>query len=612
MMDTISRNFPPAQQHVATSTTEVAGPSAYCVDQPNHISRSIRFSSYATQEVRETVKVEVISERTIIKFREISEAELIQAIKAGALQDNTHYRVKGCVFLRDLSGSMLLPKRLSITGSLYLQRCPDLPVLPPHLTVNGSLFLISLDKLTEVPSTIEVKGRIYIKGCPSLVTLPENHYRYGYLDLEACQQLRRLPHKLEVQQYLNLACCENLTELPEKMFIRGYLDLRECRRLRCLPKEVRLGGNLILSGCTSLRELPDWVTGMGRTWLNRRRHVYLSNTQLPVVLMDHLRALSVPGMLFHLDYQIRRESFATIDQAFAFWWALSSPPEVATLKQDCRPDQIQDLITFLERLTETNEYHFPGTRLLLAARVTKALSLLSGSSEVRENVLTRIHQGISSCEDRVILALDDLETLQLCQSAETMALQNDDPTELKALGRQMMILDEVKKIAREHRVSIDRPVTLMIEVELAFQIGLRNYFALPGNTRHMHYRNIAGVWDHDIANAAERIEQTCTEQALENYLKTWAPWQKYQRNLTIPAFEQLQPMTVDRINDCPFCLEKTEQMVAFGDDHFDYHSLRRAFLENSSDPFFKTPLDWSTVYRLEQEGPARKKVKFQP
>lgn len=615
-MDTISRNAPPARRHDPTRSAEEEEAGIYGVDQPCRIGRSMQFLTYR-RWVRETVKIEVISERSIIKVAEISEAGLIQAIRAGTLQSDIHYRVKGCVFLQGLSGSMLLPERLSITGSLYLQGCRDLADLPPFLSVAGSLFLSSLYKLTELPWTIEVKRRIYIKDCPGLISLPANHSRYGCLDLWGCQNLRYLPRKLEVERYLDLAYCENLDELPETMFVRGYLNLHGCHRLKCLPKDVRLGGDLCLTGCTRLGELPDWVTGLGRTWENKRRHVYLKNTQLPVLLMDNLRTKPLPGILFHVDlFRKRPASFATLDQAITFWWAV---PAVAAPKLECRPDQAEDLVTFLERLTETVEYKDPETRYLLAVRVSEMFSLLNGDSEVSDNALTRIHQAISSCEDGVILALDDLETLHLSHLAETMALQNGDNiesraelrAELRALGRQMMILDEVKKIASEHIGSSGRPASFMVEVELAFQIGLREYFDLPGSTRKMHYSYVADVSDQDIASAAELIEQTCTEQALDSYLETWDPWQKYRRNLAIPPFEQLQPMTVDRIKDCPFCLEKTGQMVVFGDDHFDYQSLRRAFLENSRDPFFKSPLDWSAVYRLEDEAPPRKKAKFQ-
>ena len=226
------------------------------------------------------------------------------------------------------------------------------------------------------------------------------------------------------------------------------------------------------------------------------------------------------------------------------------------------------------------------------------MALLAESVRLRVDALMLIHNAISTCDDRVIQALDDLETLQLLTSAETMAVSNSNPSELRALGLKMMRLDEVKRIARDHMKTLNWVDD--IEVELAFQIGVRKHLDLPGSTQDMIFRHCAYVSEQDIAKAVEQVKKNCSEAHLNVYLDRWAPWQKYQRHQTMPTFDQLKSKKVALINDCTICREKTNRMVALGDYHLDYDALRKAYLENGRNPLTNTPMDWSTVVRLSE------------
>ena len=284
-----------------------------------------------------------------------------------------------------------------------------------------------------------------------------------------------------------------------------------------------------------------------------------------------------------------------MEQALAFWRNLA-PSSTETPVHPLRSDQAADLIHFLGRLTGTVDYQNQASRPVLAQRVIDMMALLAGGDRVRDDALVRIHHAISTCDDRVILALDDLETLQLLTSAETMAVKNSNPCELRALGLKMMRLDEVKRIARGHMKTLNWVDD--IEVELAFQIGVRKHLDLPGSTQNMIFRDCAHVSEQDIAKAVEQVKENCSEAHLNVYLDRWAPWQKYQRHQSMLTFDQLKSKTVPRINDCTICGEKTNRMVALGDCHLDYDALRKAYLENGKNPLTNTPMDWSTVVRL--------------
>ena len=212
--------------------------------------------------------------------------------------------------------------------------------------------------------------------------------------------------------------------------------------------------------------------------------------------------------------------------------------------------------------------------------------------------MDHIGQALTSCDDRIILALDDLDTMQLLDSAERKAFEGN-ADELRKSGLQMMPLDEVKRIARDHMKTLSWVDE--IEVELAFQIGVRQQLALPGSTQHMIFREYANVSDQDIATAVNQVNTHCSDDNLQTYLAQWAPWQKYLRRQEVPTFDQLIQKTVDRINKCVISAEKAPKMVALGDDHLEYDVLVKAVVENGKNPLTNSPMDWSNVFRLTEE-----------
>ena len=72
--------------------------------------------------------------------------------------------------------------------------------------------------------------------------------------------------------------------------------------------------------------------------------------------------------------------------------------------------------------------------------------------------------------------------MKLLHDADTLADKKDSAEELRALGLKMMRLDKVNSIAREHAKGLKWVDE--IEVELAFQIGVRQQLDLPGSTQN--------------------------------------------------------------------------------------------------------------------------------
>ncbi len=507
--------------------------------------------------------------------------------------------VRGDLDLEGCTGLTALPEHLSVGGYLDLKGCTGLTALPEHLSVGGYLNLEGCTGLTALPEHLSVGRYLNLSGCTGLTALPENLSVTGTLRLSGCTGLTALPENLSVTGTLRLSGCTGLTALPENLSVTGYLDLEGCTGLTALPENLYVGGDLNLSDCTGLTALPNWITTLGETTEGNTRNVYLQNTGLSDTLIDRLLVVESPRMQFHFSRSTGQpeQQFSNVVEGLTFWRKLASAdseiPELSLMH-----NQATDLVRYLGRLTSTADYENQATRPVLAQRVMAITALLTGSDRIRNEAMDHIHHALTSCDDRIILALDDLDTMQLLDSAERKAFAGN-ADELRELGLQMMRLDEVKRIARDHMktlIWVDE-----IEVELAFQIGVRQQLALPGSTQHMIFRRCANVSDQDIANAVNQVNTHCSDDNLQAYLAQWDPWQKYLRRQEVPTFDQLPQKTVDRIEDCAISAEKTPKMVALGNDHLDYDALVRAVVEYGKNPLTNSPMDWSNVFRLTEE-----------
>ena len=619
------------------SPSYIERPSSNFIDNSDEGTRYTQPSSMH-DNLSETKALE---NRSVIETKIITDDELINLILEQKFSNNVHYRVEGelnisCstgltalpenlsvrgdLDLEGCTGLTALPEHLSVGGYLDLEGCTDLTALPEHLSVGryldlrgctgltalpvnlsvrGTLRLSGCTGLTALPENLSVKGNLRLSDCTGLTALPENLSVRGDLDLEGCTGLTALPEHLSVGGYLNLRDCTGLTALPEHLYVGRYLDLKGCTGLTALPEHLSVGRYLDLRGCTGLTALPNWITTLEETIEGNIRNVYLQNTGLSDTLIDHLREAESPGMQFYFSRSARQpeQQFSNVVEGLTFWRQLASAdseiPELSLMH-----DQATDLVRYLGRLTSTADYQNQATRPVLAQRVMAITALLTGSDRIRDEAMDHIHHALTSCDDRIILALDDLDTMQLLDAAERKAFAGN-ADELRELGLQMMRLDEVKRIARDHMKTLKWVDE--IEVELAFQTGVRQQLALPGSTQHMIFRRCANVSDQDIANAVNQVNTHCSDDNLQAYLAQWDPWQKYLRRQEVPTFDQLPQKTVDRIEDCAISAAKTPKMVALGDDHLDYDALVRAVVEYGKNPLTNSPMDWSNVFRLTEE-----------
>ena len=435
-----------------------------------------------------------------------------------------------------------------------------------------------------------------------------NIYVKGNIDLSGCTSLTSLPEGLSVSGELDLRCCERLTSLPEGLKVVGNLNLEGCTSLTSLPEVLHVYSDLNLKGCIRLTSLPNWITELGykKSGLGYRirssagiRKIDLTGIGLSDDIIDGLRNTPAPGMRFIFGRQaaaLDEITFSSLEQALSFWTALDRTVRVPriVLQESDKADMVQ----FLGRLSNTAEYRNLQTRTILAKRILKMVSFLSENEETKAKAFEIIHEGLTSCDDRIIAALDDVELLEKIHAAEKDSPSVEAERKLRSLGLALYRLEEVRRYATAHM----RTLTWVdeVEVQLAFQIGFTQMLGLPLSTQNMLFRGCAGVSDEKIAAIGQKILRESTKERIDQFLACWDPWNRHNRRKALPAYEEL-PLEATPTQgpvQCTVLQEKAAMPVRHGQNVFGYEAFCKVYVESGKDPCTNMPIDWSDVRRI--------------
>ena len=363
------------------------------------------------------------------------------------------------------------------------------------------------------------------------------------------------------------------------------------------PEDLTVHGNLNLRGCTSLSSLPNWITTLGTNSAGRTRIVNLANTGLSQDIIDRLRRQPAEGMQFlfsNLTNWNASDNFATIEEAIGFWKNLtvSNGPlqeQSIQIPEECQSTFLQ----FISRLKETAEYKNIQTQKTLASRIITVLSKMHENAEFKQEALDYMHTAITSCNDRIIKGLDEIELKALVMQAEKDGTQEA----LREIGKGLMHLDALHETIRKEVIPnltwVDE-----IEVILAFEIQLRDKLSLPTQTQTMLFRGCAGVTDERIDIVGGQVLSQC-EGKLDDYLTTWEPWKKHLRREEAVSYEALKEgESMDGADcRCAITLEAAKKPVYIQGTKavFDFEALQRHYVEKGTNPITNQMFLWTDV-----------------
>ncbi len=509
-------------------------------------------------------------------------------------------KVLGSLNFNNLDWLTSFPPGLCIEGNLVIKDCP-LTSLPPDLLVGGMLRIENCP-VTSLSQGLRVKGLLYIEGCHALHSLPPDLHAEADLTIRNCRAFTSLSTNTRVEGDLTIANCSFFTSLSAARVGRD-LTIKDCLAFDSLPSSMDIGGSLRLEHCP-LTSLPGWIMQLGLTSRGLVRTVDLEGIPLSdscINTLDSFGNMPSTGLQFFFTPTVPTPTiaFASLDEALKYWEIASIPcPEFSRY-------ELPHVLEFLKRLTETAEYKNPKSKEALKIRVAEALKLMKEDQEIKTRSYNIIYNGLISCDDRILSALDEIE---LMVNVYKLERSNAGEQELRELGKRYLLLEMVHQKAKEHLATltwIDE-----IEIYLAFRIELADQFNLPLSTRNMIFREYAQVTKEQIQSKGEEIEKEYTEKKLETFLLTWSPWIRLQDRKTFPSYGQLNKLESNNNNqtyECCIGFCEAANPVSYEGRVYDYEAFKTSYLDNKTDPFTRRPVDLTQLYRLNDSVPLKKR-----
>ncbi|ANW02897.1 NEL-type E3 ubiquitin ligase domain-containing protein [Bradyrhizobium icense] len=423
-------------------------------------------------------------------------------------------------------------------------RLTSLPDLPAGLR---RLYAIS-NGLTSLPAELPPGLRRLNVDNNQLTSLPDN-LPATLQELDAGgNRLTSLPDLPAGLQRLNVDY-NQLTNLPEPLPADLQWLSASQNQLTSLPETVP--AELLWLGASNnqLTSVPETLL----TQLGPQSSVDLENNPLPEGVPTNLATAMHAGdyagpqiFLSMAEGAVQVEPQA-LHEVVAHW--LEGDAEtVATWQRFAEEPGAQDYARFLDRLRGTVNY---GNEAFRQA-VVEDLRQAAARPRLREHFFEQALGASDSCEDRITLAWNGMQTARLNADVEEGAYDGR-LDELLQHGRVMFRLGALDGIAREtvnslHRADPDADID-EIEVYLAYQTQLRDPLELRHVAPDMRFLNVSHVTEDDVARAATSVrDQEATGFA--DYLPTrWQPWESVLRRIAPGDHAVMQERLIDAMGE---------------------------------------------------------------
>jgi hypothetical protein len=291
------------------------------------------------------------------------------------------------------------------------------------------------------------------------------------------------------------------------------------------------------------------------------------------------------------------EIFPDLDAALTFWVKATNDATLTNPPITIDPGMnLRNVLNFLGRLADTAEYKNLQARPMLAKRVIEAFSLMAEDEDIKGKAFIIIHHGLSTCDDRIISALEQIELMVLLHKIKNTSHTEE---ELRALGKRFLLLEMVNEKAKAHTSNLTWVDE--IEVYLAFQIGLAEQLDLPVKTRNMTFRRCAQITDEQINQAGDAVVKECTAEKLNDFLESWSPWTEHQKkNGSVPAYEKLPAVgkPLESNDSCPITQDIPEKPVLYGSTVYDYDPLIQCYRTSGINPVDRSKMDLGELKRI--------------
>ncbi|MCC8955295.1 E3 ubiquitin--protein ligase [Bradyrhizobium sp. Pear77] len=415
----------------------------------------------------------------------------------------------------------------------------ELSSLPATLPPGLQHLLISHNRLTSLPDALPATLSRLEVADNSLTGLPAN-LPAGLEILNANDnRLSSLPDPLP-SRLTSLAVSGNhLTDLPESL-PWGLIELDvSSNQLANLPDPLPSTlQSLNLSG-NQLTSLPEGlVEGLvPHLSLNypHLENLEFGDNPLPDDVLANLAAVAMPP-------QLAQQS---LYEAAAHWLA-DDPATLAEWQHFADEPGAQDYARFLERLRGTVNYGNGEFRQAVADDLRQA----AANPRLREQFFTQASEANASCEDRVTLHWNGMQTARLNADVED-GRYDDRLGELIQRGRVAFRLEALDAIARDRvnsLLSVD-PSIDDVEVYLAYQHLLREPLELSHVAPDMRFLAVSHVTPDDAARALDLVREQEANQFTDYMATRWQPWETVLRRIAPDEHAAMQDRLVEAMGE---------------------------------------------------------------
>ncbi|MDA9505740.1 E3 ubiquitin--protein ligase [Bradyrhizobium sp. CCBAU 11386] len=419
-----------------------------------------------------------------------------------------------------------------------LTSLPDLPIglrrlyaisngltsLPADLPPGLRRLSVDNNQLTSLPPLPGTLQELDASG-NRLTSLPELPAELQRLNVDY-NQLTNLPHPLPAGLEWLSASHNQLTSLPEPV-----------------PAELLWLG----ASNNQLTSVPETLL----TQLGQESSVDLENNPLPepvrtnLAIAMHAGDYAGPQIFFPVPEGAMEVEPRPLHVVIADWLA-DDPTTLAEWQHFADEPGAQDYARFLERLRGIVNH---GNHEFRQA-VTDDLRQAAANPRLREQFFTHASEANLSCDDRVTLHWNGMQTARLNADVED-GVYDDRLGELIQRGRVAFRLEALDGIARDRVNSLVRvdPSIDEIEVYLAYQHLLREPLELSHVAPNMQFLAVSHVTPDDAARALDLVREQEANQ-FDAYMATrWHPWETVLRRIAPGEHAAMQDRLVEAMGE---------------------------------------------------------------
>ncbi|HGM5580637.1 TPA: NEL-type E3 ubiquitin ligase domain-containing protein [Pseudomonas putida] len=304
-----------------------------------------------------------------------------------------------------------------------------------------------------------------------------------------------------------------LHALPEGIPARASVDLRDnaIREVREDLRQLRLRLDTL-----ALHDNPLDAASEGL--LDEAR----GGQGTPVTTVQRTHAVETDALRYYVVGSNTRQR----QQRQAIWEVLQGEPESG------------GLFRFLADFAHSEDFEAsPGH---YRPRIWRILEACEQYAALRQRLFL-VAAGPRTCEDRLLLTLEQLELAVLVERASGEGPVHAVEKRLYELAQGLWRLDEVDRIATRHIADLRSANTVEvddIEVRLFFRLELADRLHLPIEPETMYFPEFAHVRRRDIDQAYQQVIQAETPQLLAQSLAERPYWETYAREHHAARFEE--------------------------------------------------------------------------